>query len=202
MEKKGTILIVEDRIDEKIGHFKEILESRDYDVQFAGTLENANILLGANINKLDGIILDFSFPVSDEDLSDNINDLPCGVELLSRYKRIVQSQGIPIVINSTAEKSLKIEKLKKIGIELDEKNNGITKPRFMQSMPIYNIDNESNPLVSATSQMVEEILKMFEERTIQRKTTEKIDADNKWKRGTTGHYNESTGKFTYYRDGD
>lgn len=187
---KGTILIVDDRIEEKIGVFKEYLKIDGYYVKTAQTLEEADKdlsdLLGRN--NLDGIILDFSFPLNSNDASVYVNGLPNGISLFRKYEFKIRTQGVPVVINTTGDEDYK---RKYIG--------NIESLRI----PMYNVNHEANPLAQASPKMAKEILDLFNEKTKNRVEFDKIKADKKWQKGgRTGYYNASTGKYDYFRQGD
>lgn len=167
--EKGTILIVEDRMDEKIGKFEEYLTNNGYNIQVAETLEKADVSLNSLIasNKLDGLILDFSFPTNSEDESVVSTDsIPNGISLLRKYQFKIETRRIPVIINTTADEDYK---KKYLG---DIKNS---------RTPMYNVDNQSNPLSQPTPAMVEQILSMFNKRTEERNVSSQIRPDNKWK---------------------
>jgi len=190
MQEKGTILIIEDHLEEKIGQFKECLDREGYDVKTAETLEEADIVLVELLknNSLDGIILDFSFPIDNVDQSVTVDNMPSGVFLFKKYEFKINTQRIPVVINTTGDEEYK---RKYLG---DIKNS---------STPIYNVNQQANPLAQANPEMVQEILKMFNERTEQRKIISQAKPDKKWiQRGQTGIYDKKNNTYTYLRNGD
>lgn len=171
MQGKGTILIVDDRIEEKIGVFQEYLKVDGYNIKISQTLEEADNdlskLLGSN--NLDGIILDFSFPINETDASVSKDGKPNGVFLFRKYEFKIKNQRVPIVINTTADEEYK---KKYLG---DIRNLGT---------PTYNVNHEANPLAQSTNrEMVRDILKMFNERTEQRRIASQVQPDKKWKIG-------------------
>ena len=190
MATKGVILIVEDRLEEKIGAFENDLTNDGYTIKISETLEKAkkDIEILLKNDSLDGIILDFSFPVNDKDPSVNINGIPCGVALLRKYEFKISNKRIPVVINTTGDEEYKRKYLGNI-------ENFTT--------PLYNVNHQANPLAQATVQMKQQILKLFNSRTQQRQLMSNITADNQWlQRGKTGVYDKKTGHYTYLRDGD
>ena len=163
---KGTILIVDDRIEEKIGVFQQYLKIDGYNIIIAGTLEEADRDLSnllAN-NSLDGIILDFSFPVDSKDPSVHVDGIPNGVSLFRKYQFNIKNKQIPVVINTTGDEEYK---RKYMG---DLTNLGT---------PVYNVNHEANPLAQASPELAKKILKLFNERTDLRIRTSNIQADNK-----------------------
>jgi len=190
MNKKGIILIVDDRIDEKIGIFEDHLSTCGFSVKIAGTLEEANRDLENYLsdNTLDGIILDFSFPVDSNDQSVSTNGIPNGVVLLDKYKFKIGVKRIPVVINTTGDEDYKKKYLGSLG---------------RLEMPIYNVNHQANPLARPSIQMVQQIIDMLNQRYEHRKTSSQIQQDNSWlNKGTTGTYDEKTGKYHYHRNGD
>lgn len=190
MATKGVILIVEDRLEEKIGAFENDLTNDGYTIKISETLEQAKKDIEELLKRdiLDGVILDFSFPVSEEDPSVNINGIPCGVALLRKCEFKISNKRIPVVINTTGDEEYKRKYL------------GDMK-KF--STPLYNVNHQANPLAQATVQMKQQILKLFNSRTEQRQLINGIVQDNKWlQRGKTGVYDRKTGHYTYLRDGD
>ena len=190
MEKKGTILIVDDRIHEKIGSFSEHISKEGFNVEIAETYEDAEKALKALIdsNTLDGMILDFSFPVNAEDPSVSTNGTPNGVLLLKNYIFKINLKKIPVVINTTGDEDYKKKYLGSLG---------------NLEMPVYNVNHQANPLARPSVRMVKDIINMFNQRCEQRKTVGQIKPDNQWlKKGTTGTYDKNTGKYHYNRDGD
>lgn len=190
MPKKGTILIVEDRLEEKIGKFQENLEQEGYELEIVETLEKADVALTELFrnNKLDGIILDFSLPINDKDLSVNVDNIPCGVFLFKKHEFKISTQRIPVIINTTGDEEYKRKYLGDIG---------------KLSTPAYNVNHQANPLAQANPEIVQEILNLFKERTEQRKIASQAQPDKKWlDKGKTGMYDEKKGKYTYLRDGD
>lgn len=190
MEKKGIILIVDDRIDEKIGTFEGHLYKNGFSVKIAGTLEEADRDLDNYLsdNTLDGIILDFSFPVDSKDQSVNTKGIPNGVVLLDKYKFKIGVKRIPVVINTTGDEDYKKKYLGSL------KN---------LEMPIYNVNHQANPLARPSTRMVRDIVNMFNQRYEYRKTTGRIQQDRSWlNKGTTGTYDQKTGKYHYNRNGD
>ena len=186
MKEKGTILIIDDRIEEKIGIFEEYLKIDGYTIKIAQTLEEADrdlsTLLGSN--KLDGIILDFSFPIDENDASVTKDDKPNGIYLFRKYEFKIKNQRIPIVINTTAEEE---HKRKYLG---DLNNLGT---------PVYNVNHEANPLAQSTNrEMVRDILRMFNERTEQRRISSQIQADRRWNIGGKSIIRDpKTGNYMY-----
>jgi len=186
MNNKGTILIVDDRIEEKIGVFQEYLKVEGYNIVIAENLEEAdnklNTLLGNNT--LDGIILDFSFPINENDASVNKEGKPNGVFLFKKHEFKIKTQRVPIVINTTGDEDYK---RKYLG---DIRNLGT---------PAYNVNHQANPLAQSTNrEMVKEILKMFNERTEQRRVTSQIQEDRKWNTGGKSIIKDPrTGKYMY-----
>ena len=190
MGNKGIILIVDDRIDEKIGPFEQHLYKSGFSVKIAGTLEEADRDLKKYIGDktLDGIILDFSFPVNSEDQSVSTRGVPNGVVLLDKYKFNIGVQRIPVVINTTGDEDYKKKHLGSLG---------------RLEMPIYNVNHQTTPLARPSMRMIQDIINMFNQRCEQRKTSSQIKQDNSWlNKGQTGTYNNKTGQYHYNRDGD
>ena len=162
MDKKGNILIIEDRIQEKIGSFYDQLIINGYSIKIVETLEQADESLNELLksNNIDGIILDFAFPISQEDQSTNIDGLPCGIALLKDYAFKLNLKRIPVVINTTGDEDYKAKYLESINL----------------SMPIYNVNHELNPLARPSREMINEILQMFDTRN----TLKDINPDKKW----------------------
>ena len=189
MQQKGTILIVDDRIEEKIGVFQEYLKIDGYNIRIAQTLEEADkelsTLLGSN--NLDGIILDFSFPVDSKDSSVHVNGIPNGVSLFKKHQFSITNKKIPVVINTTGDEDYK---RKYMG---DLANIGT---------PIYNVNHEANPLAQANPELAKKILKLFNERTDLRIRTSSIKSDNRLYTGKSV-IQRPDGSLTYSRyDGD
>lgn len=186
MQKKGTILIVDDRIEEKIGVFQEYLKIDGYNIRIAQTLEEADKDLSALLgsNNLDGIILDFSFPVDSKDPSVHIDGIPNGVSLFRKHEFKIKNQRVPVVINTTGDEEYK---KKYLG---DIRNLGT---------PMYNVNHQANPLAQSTNrEMVREILKMFNERTEQRIITNQVQPDKKWNIGGKSIIRDpKTGNYMY-----
>lgn len=190
MKLEGIILIVDDRLEEKIGTFADCLINNGYKIQIAQTLEEADRTLKELLkgNKLDGIILDFSFPINSNDQSVHINGIPNGVSLFKKYQFKITTQRIPIIINTTGDEEYK---KKYLG---DIQNLGT---------PIYNVNHNANPLAQPNAEMVNDILGMLRHRTEQRNLSSTIQPESSWKRdGRTGYYNKTTQKYTYLRNGD
>ena len=186
MKEKGTILIIDDRIEEKIGIFEEYLKIDGYTIKIAQTLEEADkdlsMLLGSN--KLDGIILDFSFPINENDASVTKDGKPNGIYLFRKYEFKIKNQRIPIVINTTADEE---HKRKYLGSLND------------LGTPSYNVNHEANPLAQSTNrEMVIEILRIFNERTEQRRISSQIQPDRKWNTGGKSIIRDpKTGNYMY-----
>jgi len=190
MEKKGIILIVDDRIDEKIGTFEGHLHKNGFSIKVAGTLEEADKDLEKYLsdNTLDGIILDFSFPIDSKDQSVSTNGIPNGVVLLNKYKFKIGLTRIPVVINTTGDEEYKNKYLASLGT---------------LSMPTYNVNHQATPLTRPSMSMIQDIINMFNQRCEQRKTNSKIQQDSSWlNKGKTGTYDKKTGKYHYNRNGD
>jgi len=189
VKTKGTILIVDDHIDEKIGVFQEYLKIDGYNIKVAGNLEEADKDLATLIgnNTLDGIILDFSFPTSELDASATTRNKPNGIFLFEKYCFKIENQRVPVVINTTADKETKNKYLGNLG------NLG---------MPIYNVNHEANPLAHSSPEMAKEILKLFNERTEQRRIASGIKPDSNLRTGKSV-IRRPDGSLTYSRyDGD
>jgi len=186
MQNKGTILIVDDRLQEKIGKFKDYLEEDGYVVQIAETLEKADECLSELISKnsLDGIILDFSFPVNEKDPSVQSKGKPNGVVLYEKFSFKIRTQGIPIVINTTGDEEYK---RKYMG---DIENLGT---------PVYNVNHEANPLAQASPDLVNDILEMFNERNDKRVSTCNIQPDKKWLKKGGPFLRDEKGNIIGYR---
>ena len=189
MGQKGIILIVDDRIEEKIGVFQEYLKIDGYNIKIANTLEEADKDLSKFLgsNNLDGIILDFSFPVNAEDPSVHVDGVPNGVSLFTKHRFNIKNKQIPVVINTTGDEEYKrkyMGDLTKLGT------------------PVYNVNHEANPLAQASPKLAKEILKLFNERTDLRIRTSNILPDNKLRTGRTV-IQGADGKLQYSRyDGD
>lgn len=187
MSKKGTILIIDDRLEEKIGIFQEYLNIDGFDIKIAETLEEADKKISNLLksNTLDGIILDFSFPINSMDASVTKDGKPNGVYLFEKYKFKITTQGVPVVINTTGDEEYK---KKYLG---DIKNLGT---------PVYNVNHQANPLAQTTNrEMVRDILKIFNQRYEKRKITETIQPDRKWRKGQTFIYDENGNPIAYSR---
>lgn len=187
LKKDGTILIVEDRIEEKIGGFSDdVLKKQGYDIQFAENLEKARELLNELLrkNKIDGIILDFSIDTNKDDKSPTTDGVPNGIVLLREFLFKLNTARIPIVINTTGDEEYKNKYLGTMNLE----------------MPIYNVNHQATPLASPNLnfQVIHEILNMFDSRN----ETRNIIPDKKWDgKGETG-YLDNKGHYHYRRDGD
>ena len=190
MNKKGTILIVDDRIEEKIGTFRQYLDIEGFNVEIAEDLKKADKLLSDLIksNKLDGLILDLSFPVSKEDPSVTTEEnIPCGVSLFRKHEFKLRNKMIPIVLNSTADEEFKRKYFGNI-----EKSNTL----------MYNVDVQSNPLTRPTGNLIKEIIGMFNKRSEDRNLANSIKADNSLRTGKAIVQGQD-GKYHYSRyDGD
>ena len=191
MESKGTIFIVEDQEETKIGVFADILKRNGFKIVIAENYEDADAKLGELVasNELDGIILDFSFPYSTANSKrvDVVNgrEVPNGVMLLKKYLFKINNQRVPIVINSTAEKAYREEYLK--GISLEE--------MFVINTETVSLTNPGNDVKS--------ILELFASRSERRNIEKKVQADRSWMtKGRAGTMDPKTGKFYYNRDGD
>lgn len=170
MQGKGTILIVDDHIDEKIGVFQEYLKIDGYTIITTSTLEEADRNLSnllAN-NSIDGIILDFSFPIDSKDPSVHVDGIPNGVSLFNKHQFKIRNKQIPVIINTTGDEEYK---RKHIG---DLTNLGT---------PVYDVNNEANSLAQPNPELVKEVLKMFNERTNLRISTSNIETSNKLRTG-------------------
>ena len=165
MEKKGTILIVEDLLEEKIGKFKQILEIEGFKVKVAETYRDAKNELDRLIraNDLDGIILDFSFPIDDNDKSTVINEIPCGVQLFKDFKFNISLKGIPVIINTTGEEEYKQKYLQSIDCT---------------NIPVYDVNNAATSLTQPTPEMIKQILQLFNDRYEKRELESTIKGDN------------------------
>lgn len=190
MNEKGIILIVDDRIQEKIGVFQEYLKVEGYEIKIAGTLEDADKDLSnllAN-NSLDGIILDFSFPVNEEDPSVHVDGIPNGVSLFRKHQFNIKNKQIPVIINTTEDEDYKrkyMGDLTKLGT------------------PTYNVNHEANPLALARPELAKKILKLFNARTDLRIRTSNILPDKNNLRTGKSVIQRPDGTLTYSRyDGD
>ena len=181
VKKNGSILIVEDRLQEKIGSFYDQLVKNGYDIEIGENFEKANELLENLLksNKIDGIILDFSFPVSEEDQSVNIDGIPSGVKLLQDYLFKLNMRRIPVVINTTGDEEYKAKYLENMGL----------------SMPVYNVNHETNPLAKPGAQMISEIMEMFDIRNNERR----IKPDSKWFNKGGPFIRDANGNIIGYR---
>lgn len=181
MSNKGSILIVEDRVQEKIGSFYDQLVRNGYNIKIVETLEQADETLDELLktNIIDGIILDFSFPISEEDQSVCIDGIPSGIVLLQNHLFKLNTKRIPVVINTTGDEEYKAKYLES----------------FTLSMPIYNVNHETNPLARPSSKMIEEIISMFNTRNSERK----IRPDNKWLNKSGPFLRDDKGNIIGYR---
>ena len=189
MGSKGTILIVEDLLDEKIGKFKQILDIEGFKTIVSETYKDAKEKIEKliNSNELTGVILDFSFPVDDIDKSVVINDIPCGVQLLKDFSFKMSLKSIPVVINTTGDNEYKKQYLASINTE---------------SIPMYDVDCALTSLTQPTPEMVKQILKLFNDRYEKRKLESSIKRDNSNLR-TGRSVVSANGKIYYSRyDGD
>lgn len=189
MGKKGTILIIDDLLEEKIGRFKQILEIEGFKVKVAENYRDAKKELDGLIrsNDLDGIILDFSFPVDDEDKSTVINDIPCGIQLFKDFRFNISLKGIPVIINTTCEDEYKQKYLKTIDCS---------------NIPIYDVNNSATSLTQPTPEIAKQILTLFNARYEKRKLELTIKKDNSLKTGRSVIQDEN-GNLHYSRyDGD
>ena len=189
MGSKGTILIVEDLLEEKVGVFKQILDIEGFKTVVSENYKDAKEMLEKLIasNKLNGIILDFSFPVDENDKSVVINDIPCGVVLLKENLFKLTLQNIPVVINTTGEEEYKKKHLSSLGT--------IT-------IPTYDINNTLTNLARPSVEMTKEIIKMFNECYERKKLEASIKSDNSLRTGKAVIQGEN-GDYYYSRyDGD
>ena len=207
-EQKGTILVIEDEEQGKIGRFKDVLITNNYCILHVRTLGEAIKIMEEmkknNFNNLDGLILDFSFPIGEIDGKQfDSSKTISGIEFLRIYYHLLNNNKIPLVINTTASEDFKIEQLKEIGIEIKEGEIGLIHQKFLQLTQIFNVDNSINPLANPSSETIKEILGMFKQRTETRKIQRKIQPDKSWQiRGQTGFYDPNSGTYRYLRDGD
>lgn len=202
-EVKGKILIVEDKIEEKINDkFLKLLYDSGYDAIYVENLEQATAILEDEsiVDSLDGIILDFKIPVSEEDRSLTIHDRPCGIELFDKKILKYRNKRIPVILNTTADNDLKVKYLKSIGIDIDERNIGLLPQSFLQSISMMPIYNTNGDLLDPKSTTMKEILDLFKERTERRKTEKKIEADNRWWQKNGGPFlRDSKGNIIGYK---
>ena len=214
MKERGIILVIDDWFEEKVGSFNDVLVTEGYKVVRAETLTEANELYASYKDKnskkikLDGIIVDFKFPVGKRynnqgneifDYSHNINGRPCGVEFIYTHINELNNNKIPLIINTTGDNKYKVEKLKEIGIEIGENEFGCVQNRFLQFIPIYNINDASNPLVNASGRMINEILNMFRERTSRRLIEERIQQESNWVQQRGAFFRDNKGNIIGYR---
>lgn len=185
LKKDGTILIVEDRLEEKIGSFEEAIKAQGYDVLIAEDLKTAKSMLDELLkkNKLDGIILDFAIPVDKEDRSTTTKDIPNGVVLLRNFLFKINNCRIPVVINTTGDEEYKKKYLRTMTLE----------------MPIYNLNHQLTPLASSnqSTYVRREILSMFNLRNQTRIDTGKIKQDKDWGGKGKSVYVGPDGKYHY-----
>ena len=181
MQYKGTILIVEDHIQEKIGSFYDYIIKNNYSISTAENLEDADkkLIDLINLNEIDGIILDFAFPVNRSDLSPNIDGIPNGIVLLTKHLFKLNLKRIPVIINTTADETYKRKHLESLNLE----------------MPIYEIDNELSPLSSLSSSACKEIIELFDRRSMERR----IKPDRKWISKGGPFLRDENGKIIGYR---
>ncbi len=181
--KNGTILIVEDRPEEKIGRFQDFLTEQGYTVQIAENFADAEKLLNRLLktNTIDGIILDFAIPVSEDDKSTTNGNIPNGVVLLKQFLFSLNNRRIPLVINTTADEECKKKYLSELNLE----------------MPIYIVNQEGMPLASPnpSGKMLQEIIDMFNERN----KTRKIIPDSKWTSNGGPFIRDSKGNIIGYK---
>ena len=189
MGSKGTILIVEDLLDEKIGKFKQILDIEGFKTIVSETYKDAKEKIEKliNSNELTCVILDFSFPVDDIDKSVVINDIPCGVQLLKDFSFKMSLKSIPVVINTTGDNEYKEKHMAQVN------TTGI---------PIYDVDCALTSLTQPTPEMVKQILKLFNDRYEKRKVETDIKPDSSLWTGKSV-IKGSNGEYKYSRyDGD
>lgn len=179
----GTILIIEDRFEEKIGQFADYLTKNGYKIILAETLENAFIKMQnlLETNNIDGVILDFSFPTNNEDPSVYSNNLPNGIAFLDNFKFKLNTKQIPVIINSTGDKEYK-EKY------LEPMKSGL-------SMPLYNVDHERSPLAKSSAQAIQEIMELFNKR----KSLRNITPDQSWHNKGGPFIRDKNGNIIGYR---
>ncbi len=110
------ILIIDDRIEEKIGNFVYTLETEGLDYKVATTLEEAEQLweeYGRKKNEIDAIILDYIFPKNATDNTEYTNDVPNGIKFLLDNEFMMHNKMISLIINTSADKDI-IEKALKM----------------------------------------------------------------------------------------
>ncbi len=205
--EKGTILVIEDKEQGKLGRFKDVLIRDNYSILSVETLGEAiktiEKMKKSNFDTLDGLILDFSFPVGEVDnkeydSSKTINGRQCGIEFLRKYYHLFNNNRIPLVINTTASEELKREKLKEIGIDIREGEFGLIPQKFLQFTQIFNVDNESNSLFNPSGETIKDILKIFNERTENRRVQSKIQPGRSW--NTRGEFiRDNSGNIIGYK---
>lgn len=181
--KNGTILIVEDRPEEKIGRFQDFLVGQGYSIKIAENFINAEKLLNELLktNTIDGIILDFAIPLSKGDKSTTNGNIPNGIVLLKQFLFSLNNRRIPVVINTTADDECKKKYLEGINLE----------------MPIYIVNQEGMPLASPnpSGKMLQEIINMFNARNEVRK----IKPDSKWANKGGSFRRDSKGNIIGYK---
>jgi len=187
VSEKGTILIVEDRIIEKIGSFRQYLEKEGYSITVAENFKQAQLELNELLRKntIVGIILDLSFPKDENDKSAvNKEDIPYGAVLFNNNKFQLHIKNIPIVINTTGDDEYKRKYLGDI-------NN--------LNVPIYNVNHETNPLANSSGKQIKEILELFNHRV----SIKNIAEDATWGDALKGKsVAKVNGKYVYTREGD
>lgn len=117
------ILIIDDRIEVKIGDFEDALVRAGFSIEKATTLEEAMEAFEKNIDDIDAVILDYSFPVSESNhrVYDD-NKVPNGIVFLTKYEMKMHLKGIPIIINTDSDDDYREKWLKKSKYFSDDSN--------------------------------------------------------------------------------
>ena len=110
------ILIIDDRPEEKIGNFKDLLDKYGIEYKIVTTLESAKQYwqeYGIKKNNIDAIILDYIFPNSNADLTEYTDNIPNGVKFLFDNEFLMHKKMVSLIINTSADKEIVQEYLRK-----------------------------------------------------------------------------------------
>ncbi len=171
------ILIIDDCIETKVGTFLELLGRAGFETRCATTLEEATEILGKDIDKIDAIILDYSFPVSqDNQAVYDTNRTPNGIVLLQRFGMKLKMKDIPVIINTDGEESYRDDWLRKT---THFKNDRDVLYKSPEKQPISCI----TPLLA--NKLIEQIKQKKEERDLQRNAPKET---KKWPKAILEYY--------------